>query len=188
MTFDDGPFPTYTPAVLALLRDTGAHATFFLVGKRAQARPDIVRAILAGGNEVGNHTWSHARLTSLLNFEQIQEIHRGAAALKTFGLRPAWFRPPYGAISRLGVLDADAIGERTALWTFAVDKALRIWGRNAASEILARVRPGDIILCHDARPKQLNLFRRLIDGLEERGYGVVTLSQLVGTASLPPAA
>ena len=183
LTFDDGPFAGYTPAVLAILRDTGAHATFFVVGVRAMAHPDILRAIVAGGNEVANHTLSHARLTTLLNFEQIQEIHRGADALKKLGVTPVWFRPPYGTISHLGVVDAEAIGERTVLWSYALDHALHQWGRNAVSEMLARIQPGDIILCHDARPTQFRLFRRLIDGLEERGYQVVTVSQLVAATS-----
>jgi len=181
LTFDDGPFPEFTPRVLAILRATGAHATFFVVGERAVAHPEIIRAIEAGGNELGNHTWSHARLTTLLNFEEIREIDRGAEALRRLGVHPVWFRPPYGAISHLGLLDVDAIGERTVEWVFAVDRALRVWGHNAASQLLAQIRPGDIILCHDARPKQLGLFRRLIDGLRERGFKVVTVSELVAT-------
>ena len=187
LTFDDGPFPAFTPRVLSILRATGAHATFFVVGVRALAHPEIVRALLADGDEIANHTWSHERLTTLLNFEQIQQIHRGAEALKSLGIRPVWFRPPYGMISRLGVLDADAIGERTVLWTYALDHALRLWGRNAASELLSRVQPGDIILCHDARPRQFGLFRRLVDGLQERGYQVVTLSRLVSAETSRPA-
>jgi peptidoglycan/xylan/chitin deacetylase (PgdA/CDA1 family) len=178
ITFDDGPSPPYTTQILGMLHAAGAHATFFLVGRRALENPDLVRAITAGGNEIGNHTWSHLHLPALLDLQQNDQITRGADALARLGIHPTLFRPPYGLISALGVADVSRIGERTVLWSQALDHAFRVWGDRAAAEMLRRIHPGDIILCHDARPKQLGELRKLLDGLRAKGYGIVTVTEL----------
>jgi peptidoglycan/xylan/chitin deacetylase (PgdA/CDA1 family) len=184
LTFDDGPFADYTPAVLQILRDGRAHATFFVVGARAAARPDLLRAIVGDGNEIGNHTWSHAHLTWMLDRDQNEEITRGADTLRRLGYEAPLFRPPYGLMSELGVRDAAAAGERTVLWTFSLDREARRHRGAAVAEILRRIRPGDIILAHDARPALYGALRDLLAGLEARGYRVVTVSQLLATGSV----
>jgi len=179
LTFDDGPIPGHTERILDLLRAEGMHATFFVVGKRAFARPDLVRAITTGGNEIGNHTWSHQHLTWVLDDVQRDEIARGARELEQFGVHPIWFRPPYGLISRLGVKDVTAAGERTVLWSVSIDRALSRWGDRAVSELLSRVHPGDIILAHDARPGSFDALQRLLAGLKRKGLRCGTVSELV---------
>ena len=181
LTFDDGP-NSYTPQILGFLRDAGAHATFFVVGHHALDHRDLVRAIIDGDNEVANHTWDHPHLTALLESEQKDEIVRGAGALAELGVHPVWFRPPYGLISSLGVRDALALGERTVLWSMALDHEYRVHGERADNYMLRNVRPGDIILAHDARPKTFGCLQRLLAGLRERGFAVLTVSELAAEA------
>src|SRR2546427_12958967 len=88
LTFDDGPFATYTPQVLDILAQEGAHATFFLVGQRASALPGIVARILREGDEIANHTWSHPHLTALLEPQISSEITAGAKAIEALGVHP----------------------------------------------------------------------------------------------------
>lgn len=96
LTFDDGPDPERTPAVLDLLAQRGVRATFFLVGERAETHPELVRRMVAEGHVVGNHSHTHAGLfplSSLRNTEE--ELHRTTESLtRITGLRPRLFRPP----------------------------------------------------------------------------------------------
>src|SRR5437763_10715233 len=97
LTFDDGPDPRWTPRVLDLLREYHAHATFFEVGKNVVAHPDLVHAVLADGNEVGDHTWDHPDLDLMSPAQVDQEIERGADAIRQVGApAPRYFRPPKG--------------------------------------------------------------------------------------------
>jgi peptidoglycan-N-acetylglucosamine deacetylase len=182
LTFDDGPDPTYTPQVLDILRGTGARATFFVLGHHVLGHRDLVESIASQGSELANHTMNHPHLTWLLDREQVKEITNGAQALDAFGYHAAWFRPPYGLISHLGVADALVLGERTVLWSRALDHDYRVHGEAASTVMLQNVRPGDIILAHDARPNTFACLRRLLAGLRERGYRVVTVSELVAAS------
>jgi peptidoglycan/xylan/chitin deacetylase (PgdA/CDA1 family) len=182
LTFDDGPDARYTPRILAILKQTDAHATFFVLGHRVLEHPDLVGLIASSGNELGNHTQSHPHLTWLLGKQQRSEITGGANALEELGYHPVWFRPPYGLVSSMGVADALSLGERTVLWSMALDHEYRVHHGACVGAMLRNVRRGDIILAHDARPKTFDSLRRLLDGLRERGFQVVTVSELVAAS------
>jgi peptidoglycan-N-acetylglucosamine deacetylase len=151
LSFDDGPDPAVTPAVLALLAKYGDHATFFDVGRRVLEEPALALAEIAAGDEIGNHTFDHRPMTVLSRDGAASEIVRTDDALSVLGLpKPSLFRPPYGLILQTGVADARSLGHRVAMWSLAMDKYMH--GRDAAASarlLLAAVRPGDIILAHD---------------------------------------
>ncbi|WP_410586611.1 polysaccharide deacetylase family protein [Amycolatopsis sp. lyj-23] len=167
LTFDDGPYPETTPALLAALG--GTRATFFLWGEHAAAHPELVRAIAAAGHAIGNHTWTHRHLTTLAAAEQDQEVRRTQDLLtRLTGIRPALFRPPYG--------DTDATVAKTlvahelteVLWT--VDT--RDWAGCTTEEIAAAagaVRPGGVVLMHEGRPATLDAVPRILAALIARG-------------------
>jgi peptidoglycan/xylan/chitin deacetylase (PgdA/CDA1 family) len=104
LTFDDGPDPLTTPALLRLLARHRAPATFFVIGKKAEMHPELIRAILAGGHLVGNHTYRHDTLVMLKSAAILaREIEAAQAAVAPFGVVPLAFRPPVGITSpRLG--------------------------------------------------------------------------------------
>ena len=97
LTYDDGPSPEGTPAVLDLLEYHNIHATFFLIGSRAQQNPDLVKKILKAGHQVGNHTWSHSLMMFKSPSYMRQEIEKTDRLLRELGHPDEiYFRAPYG--------------------------------------------------------------------------------------------
>ena len=169
-TFDDGPHPTWTPKMLAVLRKYGIHAVFFEIGQNVASYPSITRNLRYYGNKIGNHTWSHPDLTTLSTTSVISQLNRMESAL---GYRPRCVRPPYGATnSRIATIIANR-GQRQILWT--VDP--RDWSRpgttTIVNRVLANVRPGARILMHDGggdRSQSVAAADILIPKLRARGY------------------
>src|SRR5215213_208214 len=117
LTFDDGPTPTWTPRVLDLLARYRARATFFVVGRSAATRPGLVRRAYAAGHGVGNHTWSHRRLTGLRGRSLTAEVGATSAVIgRATGARPRCLRPPYGTVDAASVYQARALGLRLTMW------------------------------------------------------------------------
>lgn len=185
LTFDDGPTPRGVDAVLPILRAHGARATFFLIGRDMARHPGQAERLLAAGHELGNHTWSHRRNVGHLPQFYREEVARADALLRRAGARPILFRPPYG--KRLVGLPQAVEQAGYSMVTWDVDDAGlgQVTPQAYAAAILARVRPGSIVLMHpmyrgnDSARVALPL---VLDGLRARGYRVVTLSELLATA------
>jgi peptidoglycan/xylan/chitin deacetylase (PgdA/CDA1 family) len=95
LTFDDGPDPEFTPRILEVLAANHARATFNLVGWNAVRHPELVRAVIAAGHELGNHTWTHLDLAQQPARETQRQLDLGCRAIEAAaGVRPRWFRPP----------------------------------------------------------------------------------------------
>jgi peptidoglycan-N-acetylglucosamine deacetylase len=152
LTFDDGPHPEGTPAVLEALARADARATFFVVGEQVQRRPALVAEIVAAGHAVALHGYRH-RLQLRLGGAAVQaDIQRGLESIReAAGVEAAWHRPPYGIYSPAGLKFARQAGLRPLLWSR--------WGKDwrkftTASRIAARatreIGAGDVILLHDA--------------------------------------
>jgi peptidoglycan-N-acetylglucosamine deacetylase len=153
LTFDDGPDPEETPRVLDLLAAHGARATFFTVGKRVAAHPELVARIAAAGHAVANHSWDHASFLHLDRAAREEQLRRAAAALGTDAAttpqgRPL-FRPPFGEQSVATLRDARRAGFEVVTW----DVVPEDWRDDAADLLLARtlrrLRRGSIVLFHD---------------------------------------
>ncbi|MFE1318433.1 polysaccharide deacetylase family protein [Kitasatospora phosalacinea] len=149
LTFDDGPHPDSTPALLDALTATGHRATFFLCGAQAERHPELVRALDRAGMAIANHSWSHPSLPGLPLPAVHEEIHRTNRVLTELtGRPPVLFRPPYGASSPAVARIAAEAGLTETLW----DVDPRDWDGTAPAEIvavLATARPGDTVLLHD---------------------------------------
>lgn len=152
LSFDDGPHPELTPAVLDALGAAGAHGTFFMVGRNASRHPEIVHRVLAEGHAIGVHTQTHrhAWLCAPARLRAEMESGRRALVEASGGARPLWFRPPWGAFNAATPLVARRLGLRIALWS--CDGGDWWPGANPAA-ILGRVtrglRSGAIIDLHD---------------------------------------
>lgn len=155
LTFDDGPSPDSTPLLLDLLNHYNLQATFFVVGKKAAAHPELITQILAQGHTIGNHSYRHDYLLMLRSQKKLAEdIHRTQEILKEFGIQPLLFRPPAGITNpRL-----KCVLKRENLIALAYScRALDRGNRNVTNlskKILTRLQSGDIIMLHDTLPRQ----------------------------------
>ena len=152
VTFDDGPHPQGTPAVMEALREAAAPATFFLVGEHAVRNPSLAAEIVAAGHSVALHGHRHRNLLRLTAGQFAADLERGIAAISdSTGVQPTVYRPPYGIFSAAGVGIVRRRGLRSLLWS----RWGHDWrGRNTAGAIAAEVSSGlgggDVLLLHDA--------------------------------------
>lgn len=152
LTFDDGPHPEGTPAVLESLARARARGIFFLVGEQVVRRPELVRELVAGGHLVGVHGYTHRLQLRRTRASLEDDLVRARAAIEdAAGIAPAWHRPPYGVYSASGLALARGAGMKPLLWSK--------WGKDwrkftTAERIAARatreITAGDVILLHDA--------------------------------------
>jgi peptidoglycan-N-acetylglucosamine deacetylase len=185
LTFDDGPDPDWTPRVLDVLAFHGALATFFLLGQRALSHPDIVRMIVAGGHEIGNHGFSHRHPWRMREKAARQEVRDGSAALEDISGQPVkLFRPPYGRVRGCMRDEAMRCGQSLVLWhRTAID-----WGplgkARGIARRLRRAQPGEIVLMHDCaaranHPEELlRVLPEWLRELKDRGLRASTYSPL----------
>jgi peptidoglycan/xylan/chitin deacetylase (PgdA/CDA1 family) len=186
LTFDDGPWYD-TPQFLNVLERYHVPATFFQIGEQISTYGQggaLERRMLADGDMIGDHTWSHPNVSGDGPFAAGQ-IARTAAALKaaTRGFQPCLFRAPYGAVSSALVSEVHSMGFSTIQW----DVDPTDWARPGTGAIYSRVvngaRPGSIILQHDGggnRSETLAALPQEIQTLKNRGYSFVTVTQLLG--------
>ena len=178
LTFDDGPDPVYTPKLLDLLREKGVKATFFVVGKRADQYPEIVRRVWAEGHLVGNHTWSHYPLFCFLMPGRLRaEIERCTQSVRrSCGFSPRLFRSPVGLRHPLLAPYLENAGLEYVSWTIRTRDTLTA-NSSVLSRRILKAASGDIILLHDHLPggadAMLEVLPRVIDELRERGFEFV---------------
>src|SRR5215472_8711279 len=179
LTFDDGPDPVYTPKLLDLLREKGVKATFFVVGRRAEQHPEVVRRAWAEGHLIANHTWSHYPLFCFLMPRRLRtEIERGSQSIRRIcGFRPRLFRSPVGLRHPLLALYLQDAGLEYISWRIRTRDTLTANSSVLARRILSKASIGDIILLHDRLPggtdAMLEALPRVIDELRERGFQFV---------------
>ena len=189
LTFDDGPSPSYTPSILAILKQHAARATFFELGICAVGHQDLVRAVVAGGHEIAVHSWNHPQLTKL-GSAQVQDDLRRCLELfhKIVGpdLPLHWMRPPYGATNASVRASIEAVGLKQILWNVDTND----WRRPGASVIYQRLmngaRDGAVVLMHDGggpREGTVEAVRQAVPALIAKGYELVTLSEMMDNVS-----
>ncbi len=190
LTFDDGPHPTLTPAVLDVLARHDARATFFLLGGRVEEHPDAARALVAAGHEPGNHGWADEPAVLRSRARYRRSLDRTSAAIRAAtGVAPTLTRPGSGLVRPAQVRDATALGMRTVLGSVAVpDAEVRDVGV-AVRFVLDRVRPGSVVVLHEglqARHRVVDLLEGLLPELSERGYRCLTVSEVLARAGGAP--
>jgi peptidoglycan/xylan/chitin deacetylase (PgdA/CDA1 family) len=182
LTFDAGASAEPLPRILAALRQANLRSTFFLTGDWAQANPDAVRAILAGGHEVFNHSLTHPNFTTISDAEIVSELEATEQIVQKLTGRSTkpYFRPPYGARDKRVLAAAWSAGYRSVYWT--IDSG--DWRENATtdgvvSKILGNASNGAIFIEHVGSPQTAEGLPRIIAGLRERGYEIVPLSVVI---------
>jgi peptidoglycan/xylan/chitin deacetylase (PgdA/CDA1 family) len=170
LTFDDGPDPTWTPEVLAVLKQYGVRATFFELGVQVREHPTLPALVRADGHRIGNHTYSHQSLPSLDAAHLRTQIARGPAA--------TCLRPPFGAVNARVRTAAARAGQEIVLW----DVDTRDWSKPGTQHIvragLEHAHPGATILMHDAggdRSQTVAALRVVLPKLIAQGYTFATV-------------
>lgn len=184
LSIDDAP-SQYTPEILRLLKTNDATATLFVIGSHVDGRADILRDLVANGNELGNHAMYDEPSRSLSDATLAEHIHTVEAKIKSAysaaGIRapPKYFRPGSGFFSERMRNVVRKLGYRLVLGSiYPHDPQIPYWRLNAA-HILSMVRPGGIIICHDGRSWTIPMLERVLPELKRRGYRVVTVSTLL---------
>lgn len=181
LTFDDGPKAGVTEKVLDILKQEKVKAVFFLTGKRAEERPELTKRIFDEGHEIGNHTFSHARLASLSDEALLKEIDRTSKLIEGItGKRPRWFRPPYGKIKTEQIKFIEKAGYKIVLWTVGAADYMQQSGkkRNAGEikkSMLYRTKGGNIIMLHADNPETAQALPEILKGLKAKGFKFVRL-------------
>lgn len=202
LTFDDGPDPELTPRILEVLAAYGASATFNAMGWNAARHPELVRAVVAAGHEVGNHTWTHLGLAEQSVGETRRQLELGLRAIEEVTeARPRWFRPPRGELTGAAVRAAAELEQDVLLWSVDRGPGGASTSAAVADHLAHAVGPGDVVGLHDGigrgtfdpdgalarglrarRRVELSALPAALQRLQARGIRLVTASELVGAA------
>ena len=179
LTFDDGPHPEGTPAVLDCLARAGATATFFLVGEQVERHGSLAAEVAAAGHTVGVHAHRHRNLLRLTPLQLAADLDRAADVIAgATGSPLRVHRPPYGVFSPLGLRMVRRRGWRPVLWSrWGRDWSARATARSIADRLTRRLTAGDILLLHDADHysaegswrRTVAALPRVLEAIERRG-------------------
>jgi|SRR6516165_40754 len=194
LTYDDGPNDPHTYRLLEMLEKRGARATFFLIGRYVQQRPEIVREVVKAGHAIGNHTFTHPNLavaSVVQNKLQIKECQR--AILEATGEAPRLFRPPFGGRRPATLKIARSLGLEPVMWNITSYD----WQVPPAEKIvktcMRQMRGGDVMLMHDGshdafgadRAQTVLATGMLLERYQAEGYEFVTVPQMAGMVVRP---
>jgi peptidoglycan/xylan/chitin deacetylase (PgdA/CDA1 family)/GT2 family glycosyltransferase len=181
LTFDDGPFPGATEALLDVLRSESAPATFFLVGNDVVSNSEAGAALVEAGMEIASHSASHRRLTGLTREEQRAEVAGGRSLIEeTLAVPIRYFRPPHGAFDRTSLEEARASGQIVSLWNVDPADYESISAREIIDRVMKQRRDIAVILLHSGRPETVLALPEILRNYRALGYIFTTLGQLTG--------
>jgi len=180
ITFDDGPMPGVTDRILDALKERGLVATFFMIGERVAASPELARRVAAEGHEIGNHTYTHPKLNSLPDQQAALEIQQAQdTIIEVTQKSPICFRPPYLAFRK----NQAPLPHGKGLRIIYGDIDSRDWAQPGEDKIIATIlseaKVGSIIICHDHSPQTANCIGQILDRLLEQGFIFATVSSLI---------
>ncbi|WP_433003049.1 endo-1,4-beta-xylanase [Kribbella sp. CA-294648] len=187
LTYDDGPNPGNTPALLNALRAAGVRATMFNTGQNAAANPALVAAQASAGMWIANHSYTHPHMLTLSTTAMSSELSRTQTAIQNAGGgTPKLFRPPYGETNATLESVASGLGLRTITW----DVDSQDWNGATTAQIVQaaeRLTSGQSILMHDQYAATVAAVPQIVSGLRSRGLCAGMISPTTGRAVAPDA-
>ena len=185
LTFDDGPQPG-TTEVLAVLKQYGALATFFILGKNIEGNEEILRERAQAGHELGVHSWYHSDFTKISQSAVGSQVKRTMdTVLELTGREISLVRPPFGALNRLARRPLTGMGLPVILWNVdSLDWKTRS-AKSTAKNLLQKAAPGAIVLMHDVWLSTAEALKTALPELLSRGYQLVTVSEMMSFRKEP---
>jgi peptidoglycan/xylan/chitin deacetylase (PgdA/CDA1 family) len=181
ITFDDGPLPHLTHDVLSILKKYNTPAAFFCIGKRIERHPDILREVHAQGHLIGNHTFYHGKLFDLKSAGgMIEELRQTDQVIeRTIGMKPRFFRPPYG-VTNPNLASAIRKGNYVTMgWSVRSFDTVTPDTEKLFNRVTKQLKGGDVILFHDYCESTIAILPRLLDHISKVGLKVVRLDSLL---------
>jgi peptidoglycan/xylan/chitin deacetylase (PgdA/CDA1 family) len=193
LTYDDGPEPAETTALLDVLAERGVAATFFVLSDRAQAHPDLIGRMVREGHEVALHGIDHASLTQVSGREAVRRIRVAKQRIEAVsGRRIQYYRPTYGAIGMTALAGARLLGMDVVIWSAWAEDWFDDPAQQVADRAVGALHPGAIVLLHDvtdqpesdgSRPRptfsRADVARRILDGVDASGYRILRIGELL---------
>jgi peptidoglycan/xylan/chitin deacetylase (PgdA/CDA1 family) len=181
LSFDDGPAPSYTPEILALLREKEVPAAFFCIGSRIAGNEKIFRQIHEEGHIIGNHSYSHHFWFDMFSSRKmLADLKKMDSAMEdATGLRPRLFRPPYG-VTNPNLKTAIIAGHYTPIgWSVRSLDTVIEDEKKLLKKINDSIKPGAILLFHDTSKTTLAILPEFIRQVKEKGYEIVRLDKML---------
>jgi peptidoglycan-N-acetylglucosamine deacetylase len=181
LTLDDGPDGDRTRALSKELKERAVRATFFVIGERLNAQPDVARLLLEDGHTLANHTQRHPRKSFWCSRRsRVQaEVDGGAAALRALGVEANWFRPPVGHKPPALQRTLAERGMRLISWTVGGRDGWCADAKDTVQRVLTHAKPGAIIVLHEARAHSIPTILAVVDELLARGFAFTIPSEAI---------
>ncbi|MFO8067817.1 MAG: polysaccharide deacetylase family protein [Bacteroidales bacterium] len=179
ITFDDGPDPDKTLKILNVLDNYNVKATFFIIGKKAEENPGLVKLIAKSGHLIGNHSYSHSNVFPLKSTKRIRnEILRTQEIIKeNTGKENIYFRPPFGITNPLIASAVKSLNLTTIGWSIRSFDTMNKEPQKIINRIKKRLRGGDIILLHDINSTEL--LKNLLEELDKKRLKAVRIDEII---------
>lgn len=186
LTFDDGPYPMFTPLLLDELERLHVPATFFLIGRDAEQWPEITRRIKADGNEIADHTYSHPNLDQETPAQVRDEVLRGRDTLWSIAQDPAerdLMRPPHGRYTQATLRAVQGIGYQVVLWTDDSGDWRTLTPAQIERDMLVHASAPDMVLLHSGKLATIEALPTVVARFRAAGYEFVTAGELLRRVS-----
>jgi peptidoglycan/xylan/chitin deacetylase (PgdA/CDA1 family) len=190
LTFDDGPNEPYTSQILSILEKDDVQATFFLIGQNVELYPDVARRMVADGDVIGNHSFSH-NANHALSFSYYKDIEKAEQIIaEVTSVNPSLYRPPHGRKSPWELGSVERLGYKEILWNISTNELSKHTPEFLADQIVKKSKPGGIIDIHDGygtlhntpkadKSQTVEMLPLILDRLHAEGYTFVTVAQLL---------
>ncbi|MBL3656834.1 polysaccharide deacetylase family protein [Fulvivirga sediminis] len=179
ITFDDGP-TEYTQEILSLLEKYEAKASFFVIGRKVEEKPEVVKRISDAGHVIGNHSYSHHFFFSLFSKRRIaSEIIKTKELIQSITGEPVcYFRPPYGVTNPAIAAAVNELAIPVIGWSIRSFDTRTSDAKKVAAKVISMIKPGSVILLHDSLPHAVSILEEILQYSKRKNYKCVTVDEV----------
>jgi peptidoglycan-N-acetylglucosamine deacetylase len=181
LTFDDGPDPETTPRILSILKELNVKATFFVIGKKVEVYPDLLRQIDEEGHIIGNHSYSHSFVIGFFSTKRLAAdmAKCNEAISAAIGKTPVFFRPPFGVTNPRYVAALKENGLQSIGWSLRSFDTRAKNKYQLIDKVISNLRTRDIVLLHDNIPVTVSALEDIVEHCKNKRLPLHTLSKII---------